>query len=255
MIKINDFWDVLFNKDEHTCFALNKYGTELFPVRARPPWAPLFFSINPMRPGESRRDDNVTCLRNILVEFDKGSSEQQMEMLRGVPYSTLVWSGGKSHHAVISLEKPCTNREQYTQLFRRIQAKLPALDAVVKNPSRLSRVPGVMRDNGKLQHLIDVRKRIGQETLEAWLGPIPEKLKTEGPKWKSLALSPWTKYFLMFGSSTGSRNTDLLKAACDMFRHGYDFDTIKEKAETVLDLPPTEINATIRSAERLVRRG
>lgn len=248
------FLSALFEPDEQTCFATSVYQTEVFyafwegPVKAD-----LFFSINPMH--SSRADHHVTRHRNILLEFDDGSPSDQLNHLTDVPHTTLVWSGGKSHHAVISLEEPCWDREEYDAIVRRIYKKLPMVDQSVKNPSRLSRLPGVMRDNGNLQSLVHVKNRVGRETIEAWLGPEPEKAKTEQPKLRSLHLSPWTKYFLMYGSEPGKRNADLFKAACDMLRHGYNAETICERASEVLDLDRREIMNTVKSANDAVRRG
>jgi Primase C terminal 1 (PriCT-1) len=253
---VNDFWKVLFDRDEQMCFAKDVYGTALYPANlAHLISEPFqFFSINPLQNGRGRKDEHVTCYRNILLEFDHGSPAEQLTALTDVPHSTLVWSGGKSHHAIISLCTPCKDRAEYDALVRRIYAKLPMVDRSVKNPSRLSRVPNSVRDNENVQHLVRAGYRISQDELNAWLGPEPEKLKTEQPKMRSLHLSPWTKYFLMYGSETGQRNADLFKAACDMLRHGYSLDLVVDKAEEVLDLPRQEIIATVKSAQAAVRR-
>lgn len=246
------FWNVLFDPDEHTCFTNSVYGTEVEQVHR---FYRQFFCINPLLPETTRRDSNVTAFRNILLEFDKGNAVEQVNNLKEVPYSTLVWSGGKSHHAIISLETPCQDRAEYDALVRHIYAKLPMADKSVKNPSRLSRVPGVIRDNGNMQELLEVRSRVSAEQLNAWLGPMPENLKTEQPKLKSLHLSPWTKYFLMFGAEPGERNSSLFKAACDMLRHGYSQEDVVDRAQDVLELPLHEIRACVASAATAVRRG
>lgn len=251
------FWETLFEPNENICLASNVYETELYNVELCVeygiPKSMQFFAINPLQ--TSRKDSNVTVFRNILLEFDQGSREEQLKQLEGVPYSTLVWSGGKSHHAIISLKTPCVDRREYDTIIRHIYAKLPMADKSVKNPSRLSRVPGSIRDNGKLQELLEVRGQINTEQLSTWLGPLPEKPKSEGPKLKSLHLSPWTKYFLLFGAEPGQRNSSLFKAACDMLRHGYTQEAIVERVQEVLDLPVYEIRSCVASAATAVRRG
>lgn len=243
-----DFWDILFDEGDYIFTARNVYGRETSADLTQ-----QFFSINSIK--GLRKDENVTTFRNILLEFDQGSPADQLNALTDVPHSTLVWSGGKSHHAIISLAEPCKNCAEYDALVRRIYVQMPMVDRAVKNPSRLSRTPNAIRDNGNVQHLVHIKNRISRAELDAWLGPEPEKLKTEQPKLRSLALSPWTRYFFLFGSVPGQRNADLFKAACDMFRHGYDLTTIVDRAEEVLDLPRTEIVNTVRSAQAAVRRG
>lgn len=245
------FFDVLFNEDELKCFADTVYETAIQTTHFGTPET-QYFCINPLL--ASRRDSNVAVHRNILLEFDVGSPEEQLNTLKHVPYSTLTWSGGKSHHAIISLETPCADRAEYDALVRRIYEKLPTVDKSGKNPSRLSRTPGAYRDNGTLQAEIEVRNRISTEALDAWLGPAPEKLKTEQPSHRAM-LSSWTNAFLMFGSEPGKRNADLFRAACDMLRKGYTEEQVISRAEAVLDLTHREMLNTVRSASVTVRRG
>lgn len=246
---MNNFWKTLFPGKEYICLAKTIYDTAINSDDFTAP----FFAINSLI--GSRKDSNVGCFRNILLEFDSGSPEEQLKTLEEVPHTTLVWSGGKSHHAIISLEEPCQNRAEYDALIRRIYAKLPMADKSVKNPSRLSRTPGAIRDNGNLQYLVYVKNRITRAELDAWLGPEPQKLNSEEPKPRSLHLSPWTKYFLMFGAEPGQRNSSLFKAACDMLRHGYTQEAIVERVQEVLDLPVYEIRSCVASAAAAVRRG
>lgn len=244
----------LFDKGEHVCQTDDVYGVD--PKSADGILYPdyQFFCINPLKPGTSRRDDNVAVFRNILLEFDKGSLKEQLDWLNEVPYSILTWSGGKSHHAIISLDEPCDTRKEYDALVRRIYAKVPMADKSVKNPSRLSRTPGALRNNGSEQVLVHNRARISQADLGAWLGPEEKKLTTAQPEKRSLGISPWTRNFLMLGAETGKRNASLFAAACDMLRHGYDADMIAILAQNAVDLPEQEIRACIRSAEQAIRR-
>lgn len=244
----------LFDKGEHICQTNDVYGTA--PVSMDGVLYPdyQFFCINPLIPGTSRRDDNVAVFRNILLEFDNGSPEKQLEIVADIPYSVLTWSGGKSHHAIISLVEPCKDRAEYDALIRRIYTKVQVMDRSTKNPSRLSRTPKATRSNGNKQKLLRDYGRTYREVLEAWLGPEEKKLATEQPERRSLGISPWTRNFLMLGAETGKRNASLFAAACDMLRHGYDADMIAILAQNAVDLPEQEIRACIRSAEQAVRR-
>lgn len=215
-----------------------------------------YFCINALD-GKARKDSNVTSFRNILVEFDKLTPEAQLHELAMVPYATLVWSGNKSYHAIISLEEPCATREEYAALVRRIQAKLPDMDKATSNPARLSRTPGAERSNGQVQKLISVRGRVSRAVVEEWLGPAPvEPIKVRGDaddKKRYRILAPSTNYYLAFGESD-NRNKQLFLIACDMLRAGYDVDQITEKVSAISSLPQKEIYATIRSANKTVNR-
>lgn len=245
------FWKTLFDKEERTCFAATIYGTGLLDVNIGAQIPSQFFSINPMQ--ASRKDENVTQFRNILLEFDIGSPAEQLEKLKGVPYSTLVWSGGKSHHAIISLDESCKTRLEYDRLVRRVYKKVPGVDKAVKNPSRLSRVPGVVRDNGSMQTLVDVVCRRTASELADWLGPVQEQAEPAEQR-RSLALSGWTTYFIMFGAEQGSRSNSVFRAACDMLRHGYTEQQAYAACAKVVDLPETEICSIIRSAAKTAFR-
>jgi hypothetical protein len=244
------FWNTLFDQGERTCFANTIYGTAVCEIETGTSMPCQFFSINPLL--SSRKDENVFRYRNILLEFDGALPAEQLELLKQVPYSTLVWSGGKSYHAIISLEMPCKDRKEYDAMVRRIYAAVPSVDKANKNPSRFSRAPEMMRDNGQLQVLKEVRRRIGRTELDAWLGPAPEVPEPNSEQRVSLHLSPWTKHFLMFGTQEGGRNAALFKAACDMLRHGYTEQQIFDKVTLVLDLPEFEIISCIRSAKKTV---
>jgi len=246
-----DFWSVVFNGDEQRCLAYRTSGTE---VRYLSEWEPdserVFFSINPLH--TDRRDSNVTCHRNILCEFDKGTIKEQLRLVEDskIPYTSIVFSGNKSIHVIISLEEPCKNREEYNELVKRIYRKLPGVDTSCSNPSRFSRTPGALRsDTGQHQTLIELKSRVPREELEHWLGPLPPKAG------KSVLLGTrllpvWVKAFLEYGAAKGGRNRMLFVVACEMFRQGYNEEEIISM-QTV-DLSQKEIKQTVASARKSV---
>lgn len=244
------FFKVLFDLDEQTCFGKNVYATALGPVFPVEVNDALFFSINPMK--DKRADANITTYRNVLIEFDTVPPGEQMDLLAYVPLSTLLWSGGKSYHAVISLEEPLRSRDEYDRLVRRIQRKLPLMDKSTGNPSRFSRMPGGIRDSGQVQRLIEVRTRISSESIEAWLGPEPQAQVADTTEVPDDYIPPWTRSYLRLGSNPGSRNRDLFKAACDLVRAGLEFDEIYELTAPVADLNRKEMILCIRSAIKTV---
>jgi hypothetical protein len=247
-MKTTDFLDLLFEWDEKICFSDDVYGTRLSP---RMHWYGQFFSINPLM--NKRADANVVALRNFLIEFDDISKEEQLKALEHVPYSTLVWSGGKSYHAIISLDEPLADRAAYNEVVQRLQAKLPDMDKATSNPSRFSRLPGAIRDNGNEQKLMELRSRVSLEALNEFLGPVEPNQIYELPEAIPGYIPPWTRSYLRLGAEPGQRNRELFKAACDLARSGLGADDIFTMCEPVADLDPREMKITIASACKTVR--
>lgn len=95
--------------------------------------------------------------------------EKQNEIIRQLelPVACLVYSGGKSVHAIVHID--AGNYEEYRKrvdyLYAICRKNGLAIDTQNRNPSRLSRMPGVLRD-GKKQFLIDTN--LGKETFQEW---------------------------------------------------------------------------------------
>ena len=267
-------FEALFEPGEGICWAPNKYGTDVWPLEQQAQHTKeSYFCLNPLllnknlrptKPRHSRMlgcraDHNVTCFRNILVEFDEIPLDAQLEALKSVPYCTLVYSGGKSYHAIIRLEEPVETKDEYRALVKRIYAKLETSlpDEQCCNPSRLTRNPGAMR-GGVEQAIVEVTgKQISKAELLGWLGEAPvvqkvEKLNDVGQVWKHI-LTPWTRDYLLWGAEEGGRNTALFNATCDMCRAGYEEEEVYEKVSGVCDLPDEEIVETIKSAFNRVK--
>lgn len=243
----DNFYAVLFEPYERVCWSRDIYGTTVVPVSmARQNLGANFFSINPLIVG--RLDANVTCFRNILLEFDDLPLREQTKVLNNVPWSTMVFSGGKSYHAVISLEQPCETREEYDALVQRILKKVPDADTSTKNPSRFSRAPLAMRGEVK-QKLVAVGNRVSRLRVEEWLGPeespVPYVTTTSaGPRF----LRGSTQYFLGFGAPDGQWNRELFLAALDMARAGHAENEIVLRLAAVTGKLDKTDRRTIRSA-------
>ena len=164
------FFNVLFGSQISTCFSPNIFGTK---VKSAPGPDDIFFSINSLN-GNGRRDSNVISFRNFLLESDSIPLENQIDYITSkVPVSTIVYSGGKSYHHIISLEEPVT-KEEYFDLSKRLLNFIPNLDRSTKNPSRFSRMPNVRRpDTGAMQELVYVGNRIPNEELIKLLPSCP----------------------------------------------------------------------------------
>ena len=170
------FYNTLFESGEHTNFVsvINDKATGAMSLDSRTKFH-RFFSINALIKGKSRKDIHVHSYRNFLFEMDKVPLEEQIPIFKAAkfPFSTIVFSGGKSYHFILSLETPLPERVQYDAIWKACASVLKKFggeaDTATKNPTRLSRCPGVMRENGNEQTLKAVTKRIPNATLFEWL--------------------------------------------------------------------------------------
>ena len=260
---IEQYAAALFDPGEHTCFTNTPYGTSVFALAAGIRKPPAYFSINPLRPGSRRLDDNVVAYRNILVECDTGSLPEQMDYIRelAMPFTTLVFSGGKSLHFVISLATALPDRAAYKALVERVHAVVTRCDHKTKNPSRLARWPSHFReDKGKWQHLLLVKNRVDSAALDSWLtahGALPRTVQARKRRVTPVAVGRrlWplgrTLVLLKEGAPEGVRNDETYVAAHDLFRCGYTLEEATDKLVTALvalDFAEREIVRTIESA-------
>lgn len=198
---------LLFRSNDQICVG-NEYAVEVGPQPIEP-LAP-FFSVNPLHPSldhiklpdgaikankapSGRRADlNVTSFNNFLFEMDGTPLETQLEYIEacGFPFATVTYSGGKSYHAILSLEKSPVTAKPHTQeavdeykrvwkalaavMCQRLNQPLTLLDSACQNPSRLSRMPGATRDNGKVQELVRLGRLCSMEEFMSIMQEAPE---------------------------------------------------------------------------------
>ncbi len=243
----------LFRHDEWVCGAIDAHGANSMMV-SRLDSDYQFFSINPLKPGTRRKDENVAVYRNFLLEIDRLPLPEQRPAIEalGIPYTSLVYSGGKSLHIIISLAVPCQSEKEYRDLGLRLMAAVPICDPTTKNPSRLSRTPSAVRDNGETQTLIEMRGPVSNSELEAWLisKGITDVPKGKGERVretalrnraeasrlgiKAMPLSSRTWHFLKYGAGTGKNHHEAMQACYDMAACGVDAD----EAADLLDAAP-----------------
>jgi len=124
-------------------------------------------------PSTGSRDENVVRFDHVLVESDNLSIEEQKKLLINLklPISALIESGGKSVHALVKVQ--AKDAQEYDQrakfLFDHLSKHSFVVDNANKNPARLSRLPGAMRD-GKLQKLLATN--IGCSSWAEWIDYI-----------------------------------------------------------------------------------
>lgn len=124
--------------------------------------------FNPLD-GKGVRNENVTDFRYALVESDGMEIDKQNAILRELelPIACLVHSGGKSLHAIVKVDAADYGeyRKRVDYLYDVCQKNGMKVDTQNRNPSRLSRMPGVMR-GGKEQFLVGTN--IGKESWNEW---------------------------------------------------------------------------------------
>jgi len=125
--------------------------------------------FNPLD-GTGVKNENVTRFTYALVESDDMPISEQDALYRKLelPIATLTHSGGKSLHAIVRVE--AENYEEYRKrvdfLYDFLEKSGLKVDKQNRNPSRLSRMPGVTR-NGQMQTLIITD--IGRKSYVDWL--------------------------------------------------------------------------------------
>lgn len=125
--------------------------------------------FNPVN-GHGRSNDDVTDYRYALVESDDMELEKQAAIVRQLelPCAALVYSGGKSLHAIVKVDAGSLSeyKKRVDYLYSVCQKNGLTLDQQNRNPSRLSRMPGVMR-KGKKQYLLETDT--GKSCWEEWV--------------------------------------------------------------------------------------
>lgn len=142
--------------------------------------------FNPLD-GKGVTNENVTDFRYALVESDCMPIEEQNALIRELelPVALLVYSGGKSVHAIVKIDAP--NYEEYRKrvdyLYNVCRKNGLEIDKQNRNPSRLSRLPGVVRGDKK-QFIMD--KNIGKKDFTEWKDWI-ESINDDLPDFENLA--------------------------------------------------------------------
>lgn len=124
--------------------------------------------FNPLD-GQGVRNENVSDFRYALVESDSMEIEKQNAILREMelPIACLVHSGRKSLHAIVRIDAADYSeyRKRVDYLYDVCQKNGIKIDTQNRNPSRLSRMPGIMRGDNK-QFIVDTN--IGKASWSEW---------------------------------------------------------------------------------------
>jgi len=125
--------------------------------------------------GNGVKDANVTAFRYALLECDNLDLGIQLSIIRQLelPCVAILHSGKKSIHAIVKIDAEDYKqyRERVNRLYEIADRNGFDVDRQNRNPSRLSRMPGIMRD-GKPQYLIGLNQ--GQPSWDEWIDHIAE---------------------------------------------------------------------------------
>ena len=142
--------------------------------------------FNPLD-GKGVKNENVMRFTYALVESDTLPIAEQDVLFRKLelPIAVLVHSGGKSLHAIVRVD--ATDYDEYRKrvefLYDFLEKNGVSIDKQNRNPSRLSRLPGVMR-NGNRQYI--VATNIGRKSWTEWMDFV-EGVNDEMPDMETLA--------------------------------------------------------------------
>jgi RecA-family ATPase len=128
----------------------------------------VYVAPNPTR---GPKDTDVTEHRWALLEFDNLPLDQQFTLysLSNLPVAALIHSGGKSLHAWVKVD--ATDKRTFSERVGMLYAHFAPWhpDAQNKNPSRFSRLPDVVRFNGR-QELLGLH--LGCSGWDDWIAHL-----------------------------------------------------------------------------------
>lgn len=130
--------------------------------------AGAWIRFNPLD-GNGVKNENVAEFRYALVESDHlppGKQKSIMEQME-LPIVAMVHSGNKSIHAIVRID--AADYEEYRRrvdyLYKVCNQNGLQVDVADRNPSRLSRLPGILR-GGRKQWLIATN--VGKASYQEW---------------------------------------------------------------------------------------
>lgn len=275
--------NLMFREGETICISPNKYGYHSIPLatafdedvrllntkfRDSKPVEECIekypsneFRLVGLNPINGWHDD-ASCykFRNFLIEMDYGPLPEQLAYVKklAMPYSAVVFSGGKSLHFLISLAEDLPDEKTWRKVSEWILSIVTLADQNTKNPSRRIRVPGAIRDQSR-QVLVELVGAVPNQTLGAWLQQYPHLMPTE-PEKKPITGNksfPTMKKWMIkalhgdFPADKG-RNKTWFAIACEFVLAGYDeddtIDILQDYFTPDRDFKEREWKTTVRSA-------
>lgn len=180
------FLEALFKPEELTYVAIKepKFLEREIKIPATGQIIADYLCLNPL--SGRKLDQNVTCYRSWLLEFDELDLDQQLQFIAAleklIPVRTITYSGNKSYHAIISLSDdigfPIAQEgiQGYTNIFKALSAAavnavmpgqpVSLIDQSNSNCSRYTRLAeGLNSSTGKHQTLVKTGELCSSEQL------------------------------------------------------------------------------------------
>jgi len=218
----------------------------------------ILCALNPIK---GYRDDlSCTAFRNFLVEMDTGSIDDQLAYIKklGMPYSAAIFSGNKSIHFLLSLDKDLPSENVYRAFSEWVLNIVTLADQNTKNPSRSIRVPGAYREPDKQQKLLEYRGVVTIAELSDWLRQHPAEKPKEKQKHTISnkvildRIRPWVSEKLVNGIFPPNRNKQWFTIAVEFATAGYSeddtLDVLRAYFQPDRDFKEREWETTIHSA-------
>lgn len=181
MNKTQIFLDILFDAEDKVFVGPDLYSGTV--VEKNKILTAQFFCLNACDGGRKKSD--IKKFRNFLIEIDEipGTKapmprKEQILLIHQkykTPYSTVVSSGNKSIHFIISLEEPLDSIEDYQFIAKWIKNIVVEADPSVLVPEKLSRFIGGTNSNTQKEQkgFIPKNGRISNERFLEWLNSYP----------------------------------------------------------------------------------
>lgn len=226
MNNFKDFIKIMFNDNDYLCCG-SLFENNV--VKADESIGSTFYTINPInnkvdyghkdKPDKydyltpRRADINCSSFRNFMFEMDSTELSDQRRILEGcgIPFSAIVFSGKKSLHALLSVDEclgGCHTQEgidAYKALWSRLSLRIEhyantlgftnVVDPSGKNPSRFTRTPFTIRDNGKEQSLDVLNARIRFSDFQKLISECPRVFVPVIQKLNSLDIQSVEDFF------------------------------------------------------------
>jgi hypothetical protein len=284
--------NLMFREGETVCVSPNQYGFHSVPLSMAlservtlvppNPWQGKtieesiqycnsselrLVALNPIK--GFREDNNCLAYRNFLVEMDEGPLKQQYDYIKALemPYSAIVFSGGKSLHYLITLDKDLPDEKTWRKVSEWILAIVTLADPNTKNPSRSIRIPGPARDQKK-QTLVEFKGPVTTGALSGWLGRYPhliprereKRVRMEGVDPRLENMNPWVVKVLTYGlDPTKGRNKQWFAIACEFALAGFSeddtFDILESFYQEDRDFKRREWKSAVRSGFKFIYEG
>ena len=147
----------------------NEWEKRLWDIQAHS-FGGAWLRMNPLD-GQGVSDVNVTAYRHALIEIDSVPLDLQLALLAKLrlPTAAILTSGGRSAHAWIRVDADDAADYKVTVSAMLDTLRKFGVDGKNRNPSRLSRLPGVVRgiggSDGGQQRLLYLNPEPKQEAL------------------------------------------------------------------------------------------